>query len=144
MNEKSDEKLYNVFQRLIDKELSEIKTRYREEVISASNWYLAVFSPINNVKVLNIKYKPSLSVYIDVYADSVFDEDDVQTFANYLREKLSYAGNRRIVPTLVNNKKSINENIEDKLKFLLKRKRPIEAINVMGGWDRFCKIFNLK
>ena len=116
MNEKSDEKLYNVFQKLIDKELDNLKTRYREEEISASNWYLSVFSPINNVKVLNIKYKPSLSVYIDVDADSRFDEDDVQTFANYLREKLSYAGNPWIVPILVNDsledddyKESINE-----------------------------------
>jgi len=37
----------------------------------------------------------------------------------------------------------INENIEDKLKYLLKRKGPTEAIKVMGGWDIFCKIFNL-
>lgn len=116
MNEKSDEKLYNVFQKLIDKELDNLKTRYREEDITANNWYLSVFSPINNVKVLNIKYKPSLSVYIDVDADSRFDEDDVQTFANYLREKLSYAGNPWIVPILVNDsledddyKESINE-----------------------------------
>lgn len=110
INEKTDEKLYRVFQKLIDKELENLKTRYREEVedISANNWYLSVFSPINNAKVLNIKYKPSLSVYIDVYADSGFDEDDVQTFASYIREKLKFAGNPWIVPILINDNEDNN------------------------------------
>jgi hypothetical protein len=112
INEKTDEKLHKVFQRLIDKELSEIKTRYREEEISARNWYLSKFSHINNVDVVNIKYEPGFSVFIDVYADLNFDEDNVQDFANYLREKLSYAGNPWIVPKLFNNKKSINEDIK--------------------------------
>lgn len=108
INEKTDEKLYKTFQRLIDKELENLKTRYREEEISASNWYLSVFSKINNVKVLNIKYKPSLSVYIDVYADSRFDEDDVQGFASYIREKLKFAGNPWIVPILINDNEDNN------------------------------------
>ncbi len=100
INEEVNKKVFGVFQSLIDKELSELKERYRNEEITSSNWYLSTYSRIFNVKVVNIKYKPALSVYIDVYADSRFDEDDVQGFAEYLRYKLSFAGNPWIVPIL--------------------------------------------
>ncbi len=108
INEKTDEKLYRVFQSLIDKELQEIKDRYHNEEINASNWYVSLFSRIDKVKVINIKYKPSLSVYIDVYADSRFDEDDVQGFASYIREKLKFSGNPWIVPILINDNEDNN------------------------------------
>ena len=111
INEKTDEKLYRVFQSLIDKELQEIKDRYRDEDISDGNWYLHTFSKINKIKVINIKYKPSLSVYIDVYCDNPrFDEDDVQGFASYLREKLKFSGNPWIVPILINDNLEEDEN----------------------------------
>ena len=66
INEEVNKKVFGLFQRLIDEELSELKERYRNEEISASNWYLTLFSHIDKVKVINIKYKPSLSVYFDV------------------------------------------------------------------------------
>jgi hypothetical protein len=96
--------------------------------------------------VINIKHKPSLSVYIDVYADAYFDEDDVQGFAQYLREKLYYTGKPWIVPILINGKLEdgiITENKVDKLKYILNREGPNTTIKLMGGWDKFCKIFNL-
>lgn len=145
INEKTDEKLHKVFQRFIDKELLEIKTRYREEEISAKNWYLSTFSHINDVDVVNIKYEPGFSVFIDVYADLNFDEDDVQTFANYLREKLNYAGNPWIVPKLFNNKKSINEDIKrDKIEKIrgkiidsVDRFGLLTTIKMFGGIEKF-------
>ena len=101
ISEEANKKVFGLFQSLIDKEMSELKERYRNEEITASNWYLPMFNHIHKVKVINIKYKPALSVYIDVYADSRFDEDDVQGFAKYLRDKLSFAGNPWIVPILI-------------------------------------------
>jgi hypothetical protein len=100
INEEVNKKVFGLFQSLIDKEMSELKERYRNEEITASNWYVSMYSRIHKVKVINIKYKPALSVYIDVYANSRFDEDDVQGFAKYLRDKLSFAGNPWIVPIL--------------------------------------------
>lgn len=104
VNEDSKDKMVGVFQQKINEVLSELKERYRNEEISAFNWYLSVFSKIDRVVVNMIKFKPSLSVYFDVYSDDPrFDEDDSQTFANYLRERLHYAGNPWMVPTLINN-----------------------------------------
>ena len=97
----TENKLLDNFQKLIDRELSKLRARYRSEEISASNWYLTIFSKIDSVKVTNIKYSPTFSVYINVYGDSRLDEDDVLTFANYLREKLSVIGNPWFVPALV-------------------------------------------
>lgn len=97
----TENKLLDNFQKLIDRELSKLRARYRSEEISASNWYLTIFSKIDSVKVSDIKSRPGLSVYINVYGDSRLDEDDIQTFANYLREKLSVIGNPWFVPTLV-------------------------------------------
>ena len=97
----TENKLLDNFQKLIDRELSKLRARYRSEEISASNWYLTIFSKIDSVKVTDIKSRPGLSVYINVYGDSRLDEDDIQTFANYLREKLSVIGHPWFVPTLV-------------------------------------------
>jgi len=113
INEEVNKKVFGLFQRLIDNELSELKERYRNEEIDSSNWYLSTYSRIFNVKVVNIKYMPALSVYIDVYADSRFDEDDVQGFAKYLRDKLSFAGNPWIVPIF--NENNINESVNPKV-----------------------------
>ena len=97
----TENKLLDNFQKLIDRELSKLRARYRSEEISASNWYLTIFSKIDSVKVTNIKNSPTFSVYINVYGDSRLDEDDVLTFANYLRKKLSIIGDPWFVPTLV-------------------------------------------
>jgi hypothetical protein len=120
INEEVNKKVFGLFQSLIDKEMSELKERYRNEEITASNWYLSIYSRIHKVKVINIKYKPALSVYIDVYAGSHFDEDDVQGFAKYLRDKLSFAGNPWIVPILYelpifNDDDYINESVNPKV-----------------------------
>lgn len=148
VNEEVGKKMYGLFQRLIDETLSEVKERYRSEEITASNWYLSTISKVDKVVVNMVKLKPALSVYFDVYSNNPsFDEDDVQTFGNYLREKLYYAGNPWMVPTLINNKLEdegmITENKVDKLKYLLNREGASTTIKLMGGWDRFCKIFNL-
>ncbi len=106
----TENKLFDNFQKLIDRELSKLRARYRSEEISASNWYLTIFSKIDSVKVTDIKNSPTFSVYINVYGDSRLDEDDVLTFANYLRKKLSVIGDPWIVPKLVGE---INETGKD-------------------------------
>lgn len=149
INEEVNKKVFGLFQRLIDEELSELKERYRNEEISASNWYLTLFSHIDKVKVINIKYKPSLSVYFDVYADAYFDEDDVQGFAQYLREKLYYAGNPWMVPILINGKLEdgiITEDgqkktLQDKLNDSIDRLGLLSTIKMMGGYSTFIKLF---
>jgi hypothetical protein len=111
INEKTDEKLFKTYQRLIDKELQEIKDRYREEELGASNWYLSTYSKIDSVEVTKITYLQGLRVYIIVFCENPrFDEDDVQGFASYLREKLRYAGKPWIVPILISDKKEYDEN----------------------------------
>lgn len=108
ISENSQKKILNLFQVKIDELFNEIKERYRNEQISASNRYLSTFSKIDKVIVRNVKFKPDLSIYVEVYSDdSRFDEDDIQEFANYLRHKLDYIGNPWIVPIL------INDSIED-------------------------------
>ena len=149
INEEVNKKVFGLFQRLIDEELSELKERYRNEEISAGNWYLTLFSHIDKVKVINIKNKPSLSVYIDVYADAYFDEDDVQGFAQYLREKLYYAGNPWMVPILINGKLEdgiITEDgqkkgIKDKLLKLIDKFGLVSSIKMIGGYYTFKGIY---
>ncbi len=144
INEVVTKKIFDLYQRLIDKELSELKERYRNEEINSSNWYLSSFSHINKVKVINLKLRPSLSLYIDVYTDLRFDEDDAQNFASYLRDKLNFTGVKWIVPTLINNHKEddiITENQSDKL--INKIKNAIDSaglfttIKMVGGYDKF-------
>lgn len=103
-------KLFKMFDKQINKELSEIMKRYRNEEITATNWYLSTFKNIDKVVVTNVKFHPDLSVYIDVYSDDrYFNEDDVQSFAFYLKEKLDYMGYPWIVPKLI-NQKPLNES----------------------------------
>lgn len=147
INEEVNKKVFGLFQSLIDKEISELKERYRNEEITASNWYLSIYSRIHKVKVINIKFKPALSVYIDVYADSRFDEDDVQGFAKYLRDKLSFAGNPWVVPMLINNnledEDMIYENENEKPKLNSAIQSMIDGAGIystiksMGGYDTF-------
>jgi hypothetical protein len=149
IGENTESKLSGLLQTKIGEILDDIKQRYRNEEISASNWYLTLFSHIDKVKVINIKYKPSLSVYIDVYADAYFDEDDVQGFAQYLREKLYYAGNPWMVPILINGKLEdgiITEDgqkktLQDKLNNSIDRLGLLSTIKMMGGYSTFVKLF---
>ena len=139
----TENKLFDNFQKLIDRELSKLRARYRSEEISASNWYLTIFSKIDSVKVTDIKNSPTFSVYINVYGDSRLDEDDVLTFANYLRKKLSVIGDPWIVPTLVGE---INEMFDktkdnvDKIKSLIDKKGLKKVITLMGGPDNLIKM----
>lgn len=139
----TENKLIDNFQKLIDRELSKLRARYRNEEISASNWYLSIFSKIDSVKVTDIKNSPTLSVYINVYGDSRLDEDDVLTFTNYLRKKLSVIGNPWIVPTLVGE---INEMVDkpkdnvEKIKSLIDKKGVKKVIGLVGGPENFIKM----
>ena len=104
ISENTKKNLLNLFQVKIDELFDEIKQRYRNEEITAANWYLSVFKNIDKVVVRNVTSKPDLSIYVDVYSDDrYFNEDDVQSFALYLKEELNYIGNPWVVPILINN-----------------------------------------
>ena len=152
VNEEVGKKMYGLFQRLIDETLSEVKERYRSEELNAHNWYLSSISKVDKVVVNMVKLMPAsgLNVYFDVYSSHPsFDEDDVQTFAQYLREKLYYAGNPWMVPTLINNKledeEMITENqkktLQDKLNDSIDRLGLLSTIKMMGGYSTFIKLF---
>lgn len=148
IREEIHSKLQGKFQTKIDDALSDIKKRYREEEISAHNWYVSVYSKVDKIIVSKIKLSPALSVYIDVYSDNPnFDEDDVQGLANYLRETLSYAGNPWIVPRLIklgddkviyedDNKKKSNTKILDKIE----DDGLLNTIKYVGGYETFSLI----
>lgn len=145
IREEIHSKLQGKFQTKIDDALSDIKKRYREEEISAHNWYVSVYSKVDKIIVSKIKLSPALSVYIDVYSDNPnFDEDDVQGFANYLREILSYAGNPWIVPRLIKlgDDKVIYEDVDEKksnTKILDKIEDDglLNTIKYVGGYETF-------
>ena len=150
IGENTESKLSGLLQTKIGEILDGIKKRYRKEEIGASNWYLNTFSKIDKVVVRNLKVNPYFSIYIDVYADDNFDEDDVKTFAAYLKEELSYIGNPWVVPMLINNNLededmiSENENEKPKLNAAIQSMIDVagiyNTIKYTGGYDTFNKI----
>jgi len=153
IGENTESKLSGLLQTKIGEILDDIKKRYRKEEIGASNWYLNTFSRIDKVVVRNLKVNPYFSIYIDVYSNhGHFDEDDVQSFAVYLKEELSYIGNPWVVPMLINNNLededmiSENENENEKPKLNAAIQSMIDGVGIYntikstGGYDTFKKI----
>ena len=151
IGENTESKLSGLLQTKIGEILDDIKKRYRKEEIGASNWYLNTFSRIDKVVVRNLKVNPYFSIYIDVYSnDGYFDEDDAQSFAAYLKEELSYIGNPWVVPMLINNnledEDMISENENEKPKLNAAIQSMIDGAGIYntikstGGYDTFKKI----
>lgn len=42
----------NMYQNLIDKTLSNLKKKYKEEEISSANWYLTIFAKVDKINVV--------------------------------------------------------------------------------------------
>ena len=148
IGENTESKLSGLLQTKIGEILDGIKKRYRKEEIGASNWYLNRFSRIDKVVVRNLKVNPYFSIYIDVYSNNgYFDEDDAQTFATYLKEELSYIGNPWVVPMLINNnledEDMISENENEKPKLNAAIQSMIDGAGIYntikstGGYDTF-------
>ena len=148
IGENTESKLSGLLQTKIGEILDDIKKRYRKEEIGASNWYLNTFSRIDKVVVRNLKVNPYFSIYIDVYSNNgYFDEDDAQTFAAYLKEELSYIGNPWVVPMLINNnledEDMISENENEKPKLNAAIQSMIDGAGIYntikstGGYDTF-------
>lgn len=154
IGENTESKLSGLLQTKIGEILDDIKKRYRKEEIGASNWYLNTFSRIDKVVVRNLKVNPYFSIYIDVYSNNgYFDEDDAQTFAAYLKEELSYIGNPWVVPMLINNNLddedtlddedmiSENENekpkLKDSIQSMVDGAGLYTTIKSLGGYDTF-------
>ena len=148
IGENTESKLSGLLQTKIGEILDDIKQRYRKEEIGASNWYLNRFSRIDKVVVRNLKVNPYFSIYIDVYSNNgYFDEDDAQTFAAYLKEELSYIGNPWVVPMLINNnledEDMISENENEKPKLNAAIQSMIDGAGIYntikstGGYDTF-------
>ena len=153
IGENTESKLSGLLQTKIGEILDGIKKRYRKEEIGASNWYLNTFSRIDKVVVRNLKVNPYFSIYIDVYSNNgYFDEDDAQSFAAYVKEELSYIGNPWVVPMLINNNLedeemiSENENENEKPKLNAAIQSMIDGAGIYntikstGGYDTFKKI----
>ena len=149
IGENTESKLSGLLQTKIGEILDDIKKRYRNEEIGASNWYLNTFSRIDKVVVRNLKVNPYFSIYIDVYSNNgYFDEDDAQTFATYLKEELSYIGNPWVVPMLINHtledEDMISENekpkILDMILTMIDESGLVSTIKSSGGYDTFVKI----
>jgi hypothetical protein len=146
IGENTESKLSGLLQTKIGEILDDIKKRYRKEEIGASNWYLNTFSRIDKVVVRNLKVNPHFSIYIDVYSnDGYFDEDDVQGFAKYLKEELSFIGNPWVVPMLINNnledEDMISENekpkLKDSIQSMVDGAGLYTTIKSLGGYDTF-------
>lgn len=149
IGENTESKLSGLLQTKIGEILDGIKKRYRKEEIGASNWYLNTFSRIDKVVVRNLKVNPYFSIYIDVYSNNgYFDEDDAQSFAAYVKEELSYIGNPWVVPMLINNnledEEMISENdrpkILDMMLTMIDESGLVTTIKSSGGYDTFVKI----
>lgn len=44
----------NMYQNLIDKTLSKVRKKYKEEEISSANWYLTIFAKVDKINVVGI------------------------------------------------------------------------------------------
>lgn len=50
--ESKDIVIKNMYQNLIDKTLSKMREKYKEEEISSANWYLTIFAKVDKINVV--------------------------------------------------------------------------------------------
>lgn len=50
--ESKDIVIKNMYQNLIDKTLSKMREKYKEEEISSDNWYLTIFAKVDKINVV--------------------------------------------------------------------------------------------
>ena len=86
----------NMYQNLIDKTLSNLKKKYKEEEISSANWYLTIFAKVNEIIVLGtpVLVDNRMLVPIDVkwYRKDV-EEYWIPTITEFLTRELKPYGN---------------------------------------------------
>ena len=98
ISENTENKLVKFYQDKIDEVLTILKQRYKDEEISASNWYLAQFSRVDDVKVLMVKIRKSdILVFIDVDGEYV-DGNVISNVGFYFTDKLEPFGKPTIIP----------------------------------------------
>lgn len=86
----------NMYQNLLDKTLSNLKQKYRDQEISSENWYLSIFSNVDKIIVLGtpVLVDNRMLVPIDVkwYRKDV-EEYWIHTITEFLTKELKPYGN---------------------------------------------------
>ncbi len=86
----------NMYQNLLDKTLTNLRRRYKEEEISSNNWYLNIFSNVDKIIVLGtpVLVDNRMLVPIDVkwYSKDV-EEYWIPTITEFLTRELKPYGN---------------------------------------------------
>ena len=85
----------NMYQNLLDKTLSNLKKKYKEAEISSENWYLNIFSKINEIIVLGtpVLVDDRMMVPIDIKWDTKdVEEYWMSTISSFLNRELSPYG----------------------------------------------------
>jgi hypothetical protein len=86
----------NMYQNLLDKTLSNLKQKYKEQEISSENWYLSIFSNVDKIIVLGtpVLVDNRMLVPIDVkcYRKDV-EEYWIPTITEFLTRELKPYGN---------------------------------------------------
>ena len=85
----------NMYQNLLDKTLSNLKQKYKEEEMSSANWYLTIFAKVNEIIVLGtpVLVDNRMLVPIDIKWDSKdVEEYWIPTISSFLTRELEPYG----------------------------------------------------
>lgn len=85
----------NMYQNLIDKTLSNLKKKYKEEEISSANWYLTIFAKVDKINVNGIPklVDDRMAVPIDIKWDRKdVEEYWIPTISSFLTRELEPYG----------------------------------------------------
>jgi hypothetical protein len=86
----------NMYQNLLDKTLSNLKKRYKEDEQSSENWYLSIFNNVDKINVLStpVLVDDRMLVVIDIKWKNSrdFEEYWVRTISSFLTRELSPYG----------------------------------------------------
>jgi len=86
----------NMYQNLIDKTLSNLKKKYKEEEISSANWYLTIFSKVDKINVVGTPklLDNRMVVPIEIkWEDPNKEEYWIPTISSFLTRELEPYGN---------------------------------------------------
>ena len=86
----------NMYQNLIDKTLSNLKKKYKEEEMSSANWYLTIFAKVDKINVVGTPklLDNRMVVPIEIkWEDSKNEEYWLNTLTIFLTKELEPYGN---------------------------------------------------
>lgn len=86
----------NMYQNLIDKTLSNLKKKYKEEEISSSNWYLTIFRKVDKINVVGTPKLLDNRMVVPIEIKWDFREVEeywIPTITQFLTKELEPYGN---------------------------------------------------